>query len=214
MNVRDRMTRNPFTVKKTQSVTDARELMKKEKIHRLPVIEDNGQLIGIITEKDILYASPSPASTLDVWEMTSLLANLKVEKVMTSKPVSCPSDTPVEEAARIMSDKDIGGLPVVEGDILVGIITESDLFEIFIELFASREKGVRLTALLPNVKGELANFAGAIRDAGGDIHSFGTVRGDKPTNKLGIVKVSGLSKSALSAAVKPFVQEIKELRDL
>ncbi|MDT8298865.1 MAG: CBS domain-containing protein, partial [Spirochaetaceae bacterium] len=64
MNVRDRMTRNPFTVKKTQSVTDARELMKKEKIHRLPVIEDNGQLIGIITEKDILYASPSPASTL------------------------------------------------------------------------------------------------------------------------------------------------------
>ena len=214
MNVSDRMTKNPFTVKKSGSVTDAREIMKKEKVHRLPVINDKGGLIGIITEKDILYASPSPASTLDVWEMSSLLAKLEVGAVMTSDAVSCTSDTPVEEAARLLSDNDIGGLPVVDGGILTGIITESDIFEIFIELFASREKGLRLTALLPNIPGELANLAGAIKDAGGDILAFGSVRGENPTNKLGIIKVAGLERDALLKVVDPFVQEIRDLREL
>lgn len=214
MNVSDRMTKNPYTVKKSESVSNAREIMKKEKIHRLPVINDKGGLIGIITEKDILYASPSPASTLDVWEMTSLLAKLEVGAVMTAKAVSCTPDTPVEEAARLLSDNDIGGLPVVEGGILVGIITESDLFEIFIELFASREKGLRLTVLMPNVTGELANVAGAISSAGGDILAFGSVRGENPTNKLGIIKVAGLDRETLLKAVDPFIQEVRELREL
>lgn len=208
------MTKNPFTVKKSESVSNAREMMKAEKIHRLPVINDKGGIIGIITEKDILYASPSPASTLDVWEMSSLLAKLKVEKVMTSDVVTCPADTPVEEAARLLVDNDIGGLPVVKDGVLIGIITESDLFKIFIELFASREKGLRLTALLPNVKGELANFAGAIRDAGGDILAFGSFRGENPTNILGIAKVAGIDKDTLLKAIDPFVQEVKDLREL
>ncbi len=214
MNVSDRMTKNPFTVKKSDSVTDAREIMKREKIHRLPVINKKGGLIGIITEKDILYTSPSPASTLDVWEMTSLLSKLEVGSVMTTDAVSCTSDTPVEEAARLLSDNDIGGLPVVDNDVLTGIITESDIFEIFIELFASREKGLRLTALLPNVAGELANLAGAIKDAGGDILAFGSVRGENPTNKLGIIKVAGLDREVLLRVVDPFVQEIRDLREL
>jgi len=214
MNVKDRMTRNPFTVKKDDSVSSARELMKKEKVHRLPVIDGHGKLVGIITEKDILFASPSPASTLDVWEMSALLAKLTVEKVMTPDPVSCDPETPVEEAARMLVDNSIAGIPVVEDGILAGIITESDLFEIFIELFAIREKGLRLTALFPDVPGELANLSGAIRDAGGDILSFGTVRGDNPTNKLGIVKVAGIEESVLLKAVEPFALEIRELRNL
>jgi acetoin utilization protein AcuB len=214
MNVSDRMTKNPFTVKKSESVSNAREMMKREKIHRLPVIDEKGGLIGIVTEKDILSASPSKASTLDVWEMSSLLAKLKVGEVMTSGPVSCPPDTPIEEAARLLADNDIGGLPVVDGGILTGIITESDIFKVFIELFASREKGLRLTALLPNVKGELANFAGAIRDAGGDILAFGSFRGENPTNILGIAKVAEIDRDTLLKAVDPFVQEVKDLREL
>ncbi|RKX73905.1 MAG: hypothetical protein DRZ90_07280 [Spirochaetes bacterium] len=214
MNVSDRMTKNPFTVVKSDSVTDARIIMKRENIHRLPVIDKKGNLIGIITEKDILYASPSPATTLDVWEMSTLLANLEVGAVMTPNAVSCTSDTPVEEAARLLSDNDIGGIPVVDDNILTGIITESDIFEIFIELFASREKGLRLTALLPNIAGELANLAGAIKDAGGDILAFGSVRGENPTNKLGIIKVAGLKRENLLEAVNPYVQEIRDLREL
>ena len=213
MNVGNRMTKNPFAVKKSVSVSDAREIMKKEKIHRLPVIDDQGRLVGIITEKDILYSSPSPATTLDVWEMSALLAKLTVGETMTAKPVFCGADIPVEEAARLMSDNDIGGLPVVEDGILVGIITESDIFEIFIELFASRDKGLRLTFLAPDQHGELASLAGAIRDAGGDILSFGFVRGENPTNRLGVTKVSGLSRKALLHAVKPFVLEVKDIRE-
>lgn len=213
MNVGDRMTVNPYCVKKTQSVSDAREMMKKEKVHRLPVINEKGGLIGIITEKDILYASPSPASTLDVWEMTSLLSQLKVTDVMTADPITCTPDTPVEEAARLLSDNDIGGLPVVDNGVLSGIITESDLFEIFIELFAIREKGLRLTFLAPDVPGELATVSGAIRDAGGGILALGAVRGENPTNRLVVAKVSGISEEALRKAVEPHVQEIREIRE-
>lgn len=214
MNVCDRMTRNPFTVKKHESVSDARELMKIEKIRRLPVIDDKGALIGIVTEKDILYASPSAASTLDVWEMTTLLAQLKVKDVMTPNPLFCSSDTPVEDAARILSDNKIGGLPVVDDGVLTGIITESDLFRIFIELFSSQEKGLRLTVLIPDVHGELASLAAAIRDAGGDFISLGFVRGDKPTNRMGIAKVAGLSEEELRKTVEPLVLEIKEIREV
>ena len=214
MYVQDRMTKNPFTVKLEQSISDAREILKKENIRRLPVIDAHGHLTGILTEKDILQASPSPASTLDVWEISALLAKMKVKDVMTSNPVICHPATPVEEAARVLRDRSIGGLPVVTEGELVGIITESDLFEIFIEMFASREKGLRLTALLPHVPGELANFAGAVRDAGGDILAFGTVRGSAPTNRMGIVKVSGLSQDDLLSAVQPFVQEVLDLREL
>lgn len=214
MIVGNRMTKNPFTVKMSESLSDAREILKKEKIHHLPVISDKGALVGIITEKDILSASPSPATTLDVWEMYSLLAKLTVGDVMNKNPVSCKPDVAVEEAARLMSDNDIGGLPVVDDGILVGIITESDLFEIFIELFASREKGLRLTALAPDVHGELANLAGAIKDAGGDILAFGFVRGENPTNRLCVVKVSGLARKELLKAVEPFVVEIRDLREI
>jgi acetoin utilization protein AcuB len=206
------MTRSPFTVRSDGSVGDARETMKRERIHRLPVADKKGHLVGIVTEKDILYASPSPASTLDVWEMNSLLSRLTVGEVMTSDPISVTPDVPIEQAARIMADNDIGGLPVVEKETLVGIITESDIFKVFIELFASRQKGLRVTCLIPEEPGELAKLAGAIYTAGGDILSFGNMRGENPTNSLAVIKVDGLSEEALVEAITPCVQEIRDIR--
>ncbi len=214
MNVGDRMTRNPFTVKKETTAPEARELMKREKIHRLPVIDDKGHLLGVITEKDILYAWPSPASTLDVWEVSTLLSRLKVGEIMTPNPMTCAPSMPVEEAARILSENKIGGLPVVEDGVLTGIITESDLFKIFIELFSSRDRGLRLTALIPDVHGELASLAAGIRDAGGDFISAGFVRGDKPTNRLCVAKIAGLSEEELRKTIEPLVLEIKEIREI
>lgn len=214
MNVKDRMTKNPFTVKKNESVSDARQIMKREKIHRLPVIDSQGHMLGIITEKDILHASPSPASSLDVWEMTSLLANLNVADVMTENLITCQPDTPIEEAARLLSDNDIGGLPVIEDSLLTGIITESDIFEIFLELFSIRTKGLRMTFLAPDVPGELANLAAAISKAGGDIQALGFVRGENATNRWGIAKIVGIKESKLKSAVKPYVQEIREIREI
>ena len=141
MLVKERMSRNPITTRPDISVPEAQALMKREKIHHLPVVDRDGKLVGIVAEKDLLYASPSPATTLSVYEIASLLAKLTVDKVMSAKPQTVTEDVPLEEAARIMADRNIGGLPVMRGTTLVGIITESDLFRGFIELFGARQKG-------------------------------------------------------------------------
>lgn len=212
MNVVDRMTNNPFTAHPNTSLSEARDLMKKQSIHRLPVVDDKGILVGIVTDKDLLSASPSQASTLDVWEIGALLAKLVISKVMTPNPVSCTQDTPIEEAARILSDNDIGGLPVMKDGKLTGIITESDIFEVFIELFAIRNKGLRATFLVPDKHGELASLAKAISDAGGDILSSGFVDGSSANNKLGIMKITGMTEQAIREAITPLVEEIWEIR--
>lgn len=212
MYVKDRMTKNPFSVRIATSISDARELMKQKKIHRLPVVDSKGGLLGIITEKDILCASPSPASTLDMWEISSLLAKLKTGDVMTQKPISCSPYTPIEEAAKILADNDVGGLPVTENGKLTGIITESDLFKVFIELFSIREHGLRVTALVPDKPGELAELAGAIRDAGGNFLSLGVTCGNSSITKLVIAKVTGVTEEVLKETITPFVEEIEDIR--
>jgi acetoin utilization protein AcuB len=140
MQVLNRMTKNPISISLHTPVSEAREKMKKEKIHRLPVVDKYDHLQGIITEKDILYASPSLATSLDVYEISSLMARLEVHSVMTKDVITIGPDTPLEDAARIMADNNIGGLPIIDKGILVGIITESDLFRVFVELFGAREK--------------------------------------------------------------------------
>lgn len=214
MQVSNRMTKNPLTISPNTPVPEARELMKKEKVHRLPVIDKNNKLVGIVTEKDILYASPSPATTLDVYEISNLMSRLLVKTVMTKDVISTSPDTPLEDAARILADNDIGGLPIVDKGILVGIITESDLFRVFIELFGAREKGLRATILMPEKRGELADLSKSIADAGGDIVSFGNLLGENATNRYAIIKVKNLSEDELIKAVKPCTEEIVDIRQI
>ncbi len=207
------MTHNPFTVDLDTPVTEAQAIIRREKIHRLPVLDKHKKLVGIISEKDLLYASPSPASTLNVYEMSNLLSRLKVEKVMTRKVVTVTEDTPIEDAARIMADQDIGGLPVMRGDKMVGIVTESDIFKLFIEIFGVRRKGLRLTLLIPEQKGEISQLSTAIADHGGNIISLGTFPGDDPTSAVCIMKVEGVPREALIEAVKPLSLEIMDIRE-
>ncbi len=214
MQVAYRMTKNPITISSDTPVNEARDIMKKEKIHRLPVLDKHGHLEGIVTEKDILYASPSPATTLDVWEISSLMNKLEVHSVMTKDVISITTETPIEDAARIMSDNNIGGLPIMEDNILVGIITESDLFKVFIELFGARDKGLRLTILMPEKHGELAAVSSAIANAGGDIVSFGNMLGENATNRYGIFKVQNLSEKELIGCVEPLVERIVDIREI
>ncbi len=214
MLVKLKMTKNPVTVGLHTPVAEARDKMKKEKIHRLPVVDKHDHLVGIVTEKDILYASPSPATSLDVYEISSLMSKLEVHSVMTKEKqlITVAPTTTLEDAARILADNNIGGLPVIENDILVGIITESDLFKVFVELFGARERGIRVTMLLPEKQGELASLAGAIATAGGDIVSFVNLWGENATNRYAIVKAREISEEALVAAVKPYTQEIIDIR--
>jgi acetoin utilization protein AcuB len=213
MLVKERMTRNPITVRPETPVTEAQALMKREKIHHLPVLDRDGRLAGIVTEKDLLYASPSPATTLSVYEMTSLLAKLAVEKVMSPKPFTVAEDVPLEEAARIMADRNIGGLPVMRDATLVGIITESDLFRVFIELFGARQQGVRVSLVVPNERGELAKVAAALTKAGGNIIALGTFLADDATQGRLTVKVDGLAKEKVIEALRPLAVRIEDVRE-
>ncbi|MGA2614602.1 MAG: CBS domain-containing protein [Spirochaetia bacterium] len=213
MLVKERMTRNPITIRPDTPVTEAQAMMKREKIHHLPVLDKDEKLIGIVSEKDLLYASPSPASTLSVYEMTSLLAKLKVEKVMSKNVITAAEDVPLEEAARIMADRGIGGLPIMRGSSLVGVITESDLFRVFIELFGARQKGIRISLTVPNVKGELARVSAAVTNAGGNILALGTFLGEDPGVGRVTMKVDGMARDALVGVLTPMAKSIDDVRE-
>lgn len=213
MKVSSYMTKNPIVVRENLSLADARELMKKEKIHRLPVVDGKGALMGIVTEKDVLYATPSSMTTLDVYEIHSLFAKLSIKDIMTRNVLSIAPDTHMEEAARTMADNNIGGLTVVDKDMVVGIITESDIFKVFINMFGVREKGLRVTLLLPEKKGELAQLAAAVSQAGGDFISFVNVPGENMSNALAVMKVKGVEEQVLHDVVEPLSIEIKEIQE-
>jgi len=213
MLVKERMSPNPITIRPDLPVPEAQAIMKREKIHHLPVVDQDGKLVGIVAEKDLLYASPSPATTLSVYEIASLLSKLAVEKVMSKKPVTVTEDVPLEEAARIMADRNIGGLPVMRGSTLVGIITESDLFRVFIELFGARQKGVRISLVVPNQRGELAKATDAITKAGGNILALGTFLAEDTTQGRLTVKVEGLSKEKVLEALRPLAVRIEDVRE-
>jgi acetoin utilization protein AcuB len=214
MTVGRRMTPNPIAIKKDFPVSEAQNKMRKEYVHRFPIVDDHGKLVGIVTEKDLLYASPSPATTLDVYEMSYLLSKLTVEKVMTSEVISINVDDPIEEAARVMSDNNIGGLPVLGDGKLVGIITESDVFKAFIEMFGARESGIRISMLVPQKPGELADLTSAIFHAGGNILGLGNFLGEDSSEVYMTLKVENLTSAALKKAVEPFVDQILDIREV
>jgi acetoin utilization protein AcuB len=214
MLIRDRMTRNPVLCAADLSVTDAFDLMKKSRIRRMPVVDKNGKLVGIVSDKDLLRVSPSPATTLSAYEIPYLLSKVKVNDVMTKKVITVAEETPVEEAARIMVDNKIGGLPVVdESDVVVGIITETDIFKTFLELIGARRPGVRITMIVKDKRGELARIGQAIADIGGNIIATVELPGTDPSNYEVLLKVIGVSKDALVAALKPMVERISDVRE-
>ena len=216
MLVRELMTPNPVTVRPDTPVPDALRLMRERKVRRLPVIDSHGRLVGIVSDKDLLYASPSPATTLAVWEIPELLGKLKVEKVMTHDVITVAEKTPLEEAARIMADKKIGGLPVMQGPDLVGIITETDLFKSLLELLGGRRSGVRIAVAVPAVKGELSKITTAIFEAGGNIVGIGMkgILGSYGDRAEVVLKVQDVDREALVEAVRPVVSEILDVREV
>ena len=214
MLVRERMTRNPVLCAPDLPVTEAFDLIKKERIRRIPVVDHDGKLVGIVSDKDLLRVSPSPATTLSTYEIPYLLSKLKVRDVMTKKVISVVEDTPIEDAARIMADNKIGGLPVINEDgAVAGIITETDIFKTFLELLGARKPGVRITMYVKDVRGELARVAQAVANVGGNIVATVEMPGTDSTNYEVLLKVIDAPKDKLLEALKPIVVRIVDVRE-
>ena len=213
MFVKERMTKQPIVAAPDMSVPDALNQMRQQRIRRLPVVDKGGRLVGIVSDRDLLHASPSPATSLSVWEITYLLGKVRLKDVMTSKVITVTGDTPLEDAARIMADNKIGGLPVVDDGALVGIITETDLFKVFVELLGARDKGVRVTLSVPNTPGQLAGVTRSIADRGGSILAIAELAATDQANRQVMVKASGISRDEMVAALTPAVIAIQDVRE-
>lgn len=211
MFVGERMSHPVITMRADMPIIDALNMMKREHVRRTPVIKD-GKLVGIISEKDLLNATPSAATTLSVWEMNYLLSKITVSEVMTKDVLTVAEDTPIEIAARIMADNKVGGLPVMRGDEIVGIISETDLFKIMLEMMGARERGVRVTIMVHDRPGGLAQITQAIANAGGNFISFGTFLGDSPTKGLITFKVEGVDEAKVKEILTPLVDQLIDIR--
>ncbi|MDR1904990.1 MAG: CBS and ACT domain-containing protein [Treponema sp.] len=208
------MTKNPIFVYPDLSVNEARALMGKEKIGRLPVLDKNNKLVGIVTKKDLLKAGPSAATSLDMYEISYLLSKLKVKEIMEKKVITVDENELVEEAARIMADNDISCLPVMRdsecGPLLVGIITGTDLFHVFINAFGARHAGVRITVNIGERPGQLAKLAGAIAEKGGNLVAFVSSEGDDLSRRRATLKITGVSRAEVEAVIKTVPDAVLE----
>jgi acetoin utilization protein AcuB len=199
-----------ITVQPEIQITKAHELMAREKIGQTPVVK-NGKLVGIVSKNDILKAYPSSVTSLAVWKIAALLEKIKVKEIMVKAVRTVQEDTLIEDAARIMVDNEISSLPVMRGKELVGIITETDLFNIMLEMLGARSPGVHFSILMPYRPGEIAKITKAIYEKGGDITSLSTFEGDSSANFMASIKVDGIEQKALQKLIKPLVIELLEI---
>ena len=197
MLVQDRMTVDPVTITPTTTFPEAFRILRERGIRHLPVVDDDGKLVGVVARTDLLHASPSQATTLTVFEINYLLANLHVRDVMSSPPVTVYGDEPLEEAARLMVQKKIGCLPVICDGELIGLITETDIFETFVEVLGGREASLRVTVQVPHERGELARMAGVIARLGGNICSVAAFQSDDPDHIVITFRLDGVEEDDL-----------------
>jgi len=211
MLVGERMSRPVISVSPDAPINDVLAMFKKEHIRRAPVLKD-GKLVGIVSQGNLLNASPSSVTTLSVWEMNYLLSKVTVKQVMSKKVSTVDIDTPIEEAARIMADNKIGGMPVMNNGRVVGMITETDLFKVFLELMGARDKGIRVTATIDDKPGELAKVTKVIADAGGNFVSFGFFAGQDASTKVLTFKVEGIKKDEVKRILANTVKKFWDIR--
>ncbi|HSR33251.1 MAG TPA: CBS and ACT domain-containing protein [Anaerolineae bacterium] len=215
MLVKDRMSKHPLTVGTDLTLSKTHRYMQEQKVRHLPVVDKTGTMVGLVTEDDLLKAEPSSATSLSVWEIHSLLDKITTRDVMVRNVITTTEDTPIEEAAHLMLEHKIGCLPVLRDNSLVGIITESDIFRTLMELFAARQKGLRITLEVPDREGELAKVAQAIADQGGYIAACGTFMAEDSAMWGLVFKVRNVDRDALTAALSKIDGErILDIREV
>ncbi|MBI9080906.1 MAG: CBS domain-containing protein [Pseudodesulfovibrio sp.] len=172
MLVANWMSEGIVTITPDRSMMKASKLMKDKGISRLPVVDEAGKIVGIISDRDIKDASPSKATTLDMHELYYLLSEIKIRDIMTKKPVTIRVDETVEKAAVLMLEGNFGGLPVLdENDIVVGIITDTDVFKVLVEISGVYEGGAQVCLHISNEPGSLSPVLEFLKEYGARIMS-------------------------------------------
>jgi acetoin utilization protein AcuB len=217
MLVRDYMTRHPLLAEPSMSILEAQRFMVEQNVRHLPVVGDGKRLLGLVTRQRLLV-DPGRLASLDVWDITRYLSGLTVSDVMIrlKDVVTTAEDTTIEDAARIMVEKKVGSLPVVQGGIVAGMITKTDLLAYLMEMLGTREPGVRVTVSMPNVRGELAKLVGAIAAQGWGIMALGGAPCPRdPTRWDAVVRLRNHTQEEVVAALAGVEgQEIVDVREI
>ncbi len=216
MLVRDYMTRHPFLAEPDMSIVEAQRLMGENNIRHLPVVGEGKRLLGLVTRHSLLV-DPRRLGSLDVWEIARYLSGLTVRDVMIKAKdvIAIHPDATIEEAARIMVERKVGCLPVVEGDFVVGILTDADMLAHLMQMMAANTPAVRVTVRMPDVRGELAKLVGAIAAQGWGILALGGAPAPREPGKWdAVVKIRYVTKEQVAAALSQVAgQEIVDIRE-
>ncbi|MEI6152534.1 MAG: CBS and ACT domain-containing protein, partial [Deltaproteobacteria bacterium] len=193
MFVSDWMTKKVYTVTQNDSISDAIKLLKEKKVKHLPVVKDGSRIVGILSDRDIKDYTPSKVSTFDIHELNYILFTTKVSKIMVKNVLTAGPDMPIEEAAMTMYDKNIGCLPVVDKDKLIGIISDKDLFRVLVDITGVRQGGNRFYVVLKDKLGVTGEVLDVLRKHGFTLDSvLTTYEGAQKGYKRVVVRTKGV----------------------
>jgi len=215
MLVKDYMTKHPPMGEPGMSIVEARRYMAEHHIRHLPIVGDGKRLVGLLTPQGLMI-DLTRLGSLDMWEIGSYLARLRVEEVMIKARdvVTISPDTPIEQAARVMVEHQIGSLPVIEDGVVVGMITDSDLLRQLMELMSTEVPAVRVTVRMPMRTGELAKLVAAIAARGWGIEALGGVVMPKDPNRWeAVIKIQAPRDEVVAAIRSVESQEIVDVRE-
>lgn len=213
MLVKDLMTPDPICGRPDMVVTEVQKLMSDNRIRHVPIVDEEGKLVGLVTQRSLFSALRTEESDLSQFEVSYILAKIQAHHVMVQDVITISQDVPAEEAARVMADKRIGCLPVMGDGDLVGIITDNDLFNAMLNLLGARRSGIRLVVLQPDRTGEVARLTNVIAEQGGYLSvCAGYFPERDPDSWASVVKVTNLSQDELVSLINS--QEEMQILDI
>ncbi|MBM4459467.1 MAG: CBS domain-containing protein [Chloroflexi bacterium] len=197
MLIKDLMTPNPICGRPDMPVTEAQALMQQHNFRHLPILDAEGKLVGLITQRSLAHAIPSDVRQFSPFVINYVLARVKAQNIMVKDVITIDENVAIEEAARLMADRKIGCLPVMREGRLIGIISDHDLFKAMVNLLGARRAGLRVTVLQPDRAGEVARISGAIAETGGYLSVFVTYPTSDPAVWSSVVKVTNVPENVL-----------------
>lgn len=196
MLVKDRMIADPITVAAETTVAEALAIIRRHTFRHLPVLDAAGDLVGVVTEKSLVYAAQEQPPN----EETA--AGKQVRSILEGPVVTVAPDLPIEEAARRMIDHRVDCLPIIEGGQLIGIINDIDIFCVLVEGLGGGHPSLRLTLQVPEAVGSLLKVVGCVAELGGNIHSLGTFWGEGPEDRIIAFRLEGVDRQAAVRALE------------